>query len=192
MLVGKKGDVGEALLSEGLSNVQRHRDGDERSSNYDKVRACETFIFRTSARNVPPANFAPVSNVMNSPRFATRFARRSSQLCSEENAARAAKKNLHSTGAAPLRKVNDLMDPKKAKAYAGFLQRSGTLKATVEYVFAGSRYKLWVPKENCTIMFALNECRCPQPSPNNPSGRAAEPFGDDAKRFAKLNVGQRR
>ena len=40
-------------------------------------------------------------------------------------------------------------------------------------------------------MFALNECRCPQPSPNNPSGRAAEPFGDDAKRFAKLNVGQR-
>ena len=90
VMVGKRGDVGEVLVSEGLANVQRHRDGDERSSNYDK-------------------------------------------LCSEENAARTAKKNMHSSGEAPLRKVNDLSDPKKAKAYAGFLQRSGVLKATVEY-----------------------------------------------------------
>jgi len=40
-------------------------------------------------------------------------------------------------------------------------------------------------------MFALNEVRTPNPSPNNASGRASEPFGDDSKRMAKLTVSQR-
>ena len=53
------------------------------------------------------------------------------------------------------------------------------------------RYKLWIPKENCSIMMALGEVRCPQPSSTNASARAAEPFGDEAKRFAKLHVSQR-
>ena len=87
--------------------------------------------------------------------------------------------------------MNDCTDPKKAKGYVGFLERSGTLKATVEYVFSGSRYKLWIPKENCSIMMALSEVRCPQPSSNNANARPAEPFGDEAKRFAKLNANQR-
>ena len=119
--VGKKADVGEVLLSEGLATLQFHRDGEVRSSRYDELSAAEA-------------------------------------------AARAAKKNIHSSKDAPLRKVNDCCDPKKAKGYVGFLQRSGALKATVEYVFSGSRYKLWIPKENCSIMFALSEVRCPQVS----------------------------
>ncbi|GMH85204.1 hypothetical protein TrST_g10916 [Triparma strigata] len=146
--VGKRACIGEVLVSEGLAAVQRHRDGEERSSNYDT-------------------------------------------LCGVETAARAAKKNMHSPADPPMRKVNDLSDPKKAKAYAGFLQRSGVLKAQVEYVFGGTTYKLWIPAENCTIRFALSECRSPQPTPNNPTGRAAEPFGDAAKRFAKMHIGQR-
>jgi len=70
-------------------------------------------------------------------------------LLAAEIAATAAKKNQHRGGAAPVRKSNDLSDPRKAKDYVGFLQRSGTLKATVEYVFSGSRYKLNIPSENC-------------------------------------------
>ncbi len=62
--------------------------------------------------------------------------------------------------------VNDLSDPKKAKTYAGALQRAGRTKAIVDYVFSGSRYKLFVPTENCYIMFALSNVRSPQPSPN--------------------------
>jgi len=146
--VGKRACIGETLVSEGLAGVQRHRDGEERSSNYDT-------------------------------------------LCSVETAARTAKKNMHSPADPPMRKVNDLSDPKKAKAYAGFLQRSGVLKASVEYIFAGTRYKLWIPAENCTIMFALSECRSPQPSPNTPNGKPGEPFGDAARRFAKMHIGQR-
>lgn len=146
--VGKRPDVGEVLISEGLASLQFHRDGEVRSSRYDELSAAEA-------------------------------------------EARKAKKNLHSGKDAGVRKVNDCTDPKKAKGYVGFLQRSGFLKATVEYVFSGSRYKLWIPKENCSIMMALSEVRCPQPSSTNASARAAEPFGDEAKRFAKLHVSQR-
>ena len=40
-------------------------------------------------------------------------------------------------------------------------------------------------------MFALGSCRCPNPSPNNPNGRSAEPFGDESKSLAKLDLNQR-
>jgi staphylococcal nuclease domain-containing protein 1 len=49
--------------------------------------------------------------------------------------------------------------------------RAGPLKAIVDYVFNGSRFKLLVPSENCYIMFAMENLRCPQPSPN-PGARA--------------------
>jgi len=114
--VGKRVDVGETLILEGLASLQFHRDGEVRSSRYDELSAAEA-------------------------------------------EARKAKKNMHSRKDAGVRKVNDCTDPKKAKNYVGFLQRSGLLKATVEYVFSGSRYKLWIPKENCSIMMALSEVR---------------------------------
>jgi staphylococcal nuclease domain-containing protein 1 len=149
VFVGKNGkSLGCILLSEGLASVQQHREGDEKSSEYDALVAAET-------------------------------------------AARDGKKGLHSSAAAPSKKTNDLTDPKRAKEYVGFLQRSGSMKAVVDYVFSGSRFKLSIPSENCSVMFALSEVRTPNPSPNNPSGRAAEPFGDEAKLRAKLDVSQR-
>ena len=60
--------------------------------------------------------------------------------------------------------INDLTDPRKAKAYSGSLMRAGRVKAIVEYVFNGSRYKLVVPSENCHIVFALQNLKSPQPS----------------------------
>jgi len=69
-------------------------------------------------------------------------------------------------------------------------------KAVVDYVFNGSRFKLHVPSENCFVMFALSNVRCPQPSPNAAAvsrgqARAAEPFGDASKRHSRMNVLQR-
>lgn len=43
--------------------------------------------------------------------------------------------------------------------------RAGNMKAVVEHSFNGSRFKLFVPSENCHIVFALQDLRCPQPSP---------------------------
>jgi len=118
------------------------------------------------------------------------------ELIAAEAAAKAIKKGVHSTTEYGRRAVNDLTDPRKAKSYSGSLMRAGTLKAIVEYVFNGSRYKMIVPSENCHIVFALENLKSPQPSlaPGAISRgqiRAAEPFGDTSKRHARLNVLQR-
>jgi len=75
--------------------------------------------------------------------------------------------------------------------------RAGSLRAIVEFVFNGSRLKLFIPSENCHIVFALEDLRCPQPSPayaalaSRSNFKAAEPFGDASKRHARLSVLQR-
>lgn len=151
--VGKREDIGEVLVAEGLAVTQRHRDEDEKSPRYDL-------------------------------------------LCAAETAAKEGKKGVHSDNEYGRRSVNDLTEPRKAKSYSGALMRAGTLKGVVEYVFNGSRFKMFIPSENCHIVFALANLRCPQPSPNVAStargqGKPAEPFGDASKRHARLSVLQR-
>lgn len=119
------------------------------------------------------------------------------EIRAAEALAKAAKKNVHKENAAELYKrtaINDLTDPRKAKAYSGSLMRAGNVKAVVDYVFNGSLFKLYVPAENCYIRFTPNYIRCPQPSPSPGSKqptKGAEPFGDAAKFHARLNVLQR-
>jgi len=151
--VGKKADIGEVLVTEGLAITQHHRDNEEKSPRYDALIAAEM-------------------------------------------AAKTAKKCIHATVEYKKGTTNDLTDPKKSKAYSGSLMRAGTLKAVVEYVFNGSRFKLFVPNENCHIVFALENLKSPQPSlaPGAISRgqvRPAEPFGDASKRHARLSVLQR-
>jgi len=72
--------------------------------------------------------------------------------------------------------------------------RAGMLKAVVEFVFNGSRFKLHIISENCHIVFAPDFVRCPQPSPSPGGarqGKKAEPFGDASKRHARLTLLQR-
>lgn len=150
--VGKREDVGEVLVSEGLAVTQHHRDDEEKSPRYDT-------------------------------------------LVATENNAKAAKKGMHSDKPYKSKSINDLTDPKKAKAYSGSLMRAGTIKAVVEYVFNGSRYKLFVPSENCHIIFALANLKSPQPSTpaytSSAKTKPSEPFGDISKYHARLHVLQR-
>lgn len=115
------------------------------------------------------------------------------ELRAAEAVAKAAKKGVHSEAPYKKKPINDLTDPKKAKAYSGSLMRAGKLKAVVEFCFNGARFKLLVPSENCNIIFAPNHLRCPQPSATSGSRQAkpAEPFGDASKRHARLTVHQR-
>lgn len=118
------------------------------------------------------------------------------ELVAAESVAAAAKKGVHSSSEYKKKTINDLTDPKKAKTYAGTLQRAGNTKAIVDYVFNGSRFKLFIPSENCYVAFALSNIRCPQPSPSAGSAsrgnaKAAEPFGDASKCHSRLNVLQR-
>eukprot|EP00538_Stauroneis_constricta_P000336 CAMPEP_0119573206 /NCGR_PEP_ID=MMETSP1352-20130426/45005_1 /TAXON_ID=265584 /ORGANISM="Stauroneis constricta, Strain CCMP1120" /LENGTH=958 /DNA_ID=CAMNT_0007622893 /DNA_START=199 /DNA_END=3075 /DNA_ORIENTATION=- len=114
-------------------------------------------------------------------------------LRAAESAASSAKKGLHSEKEYKRGTINDLTDPRKAKAYSGALMRAKTIKSVVEYCFSGARFKMLVPSENCHIVFSPNCIRCPQPSPAGAGrqGRPAEPFGDASKRHARLTVHQR-
>ena len=131
--VGRREDIGEELIANGLAGTQRHRDDDEKSPRYD-------------------------------------------QLVATENEAITLKKGMHSSNEYGRRTVNDLTDPRKAKAYSSSLTQ-GSLKAVVEYVFNGFRFKLYVPSENCYIVFALDDLRCPQPSPPSNSARSGGKIG---------------
>jgi staphylococcal nuclease domain-containing protein 1 len=149
--VGKKDDVSEVLVLEGLATTQRHRDEDEKSPRYDELRAAEAL-------------------------------------------AKAGKKGMHKGGEYKRSPVNDLTDPRKALGYASTLERNGVMKGIVEFCFNGARFKIYIPSENCYIMFAPNLIRCPQPSPSGNAakqGKKAEPFGDAAKRHARMALLQR-
>ena len=52
----------------------------------------------------------------------------------------------------------------------------------------GARFKLFVPKENCIIIFSLAGIRCPQTSRN---GSEPEPFADEAVAFTRMQCFQR-
>jgi len=151
MSVGKRLDVGEVLISEGLAVTQRHRDDEEKSPRYDDLIAAESVaVAAGKGAHGDPAEYKEST-------------------------------------------VNDLTNPQKAKAFSDTLVRAGVVKAFVEYCFNGSRFKLLVPSENCSIVFALSCLRAPQASPM-PGAKVQtkpEPFGDECKRHSRLTILQR-
>ncbi|XP_066523227.1 staphylococcal nuclease domain-containing protein 1 isoform X2 [Hoplias malabaricus] len=100
-------------------------------------------------------------------------------------------KGLHSKKEVPIHRVADISgETQKAKQFLPFLQRAGRSEAVVEYVFSGSRLKLYMPKETCLITFLLAGIECPRGSRNIPGG-TPEPFSEEATLFTKELVLQR-
>ncbi|XP_057587844.1 staphylococcal nuclease domain-containing protein 1 [Hippopotamus amphibius kiboko] len=102
-------------------------------------------------------------------------------------------KGLHSKKEVPIHRVADISgDTQKAKQFLPFLQRAGRSEAVVEYVFSGSRLKLYLPKETCLITFLLAGIECPRGA-RNLSGlvQEGEPFSEEATLFTKELVLQR-
>uniref|UniRef100_A0A673MAT0 Staphylococcal nuclease domain-containing protein n=1 Tax=Sinocyclocheilus rhinocerous TaxID=307959 RepID=A0A673MAT0_9TELE len=102
-------------------------------------------------------------------------------------------KGLHSKKEVPIHRVADISgETQKAKQFLPFLQRAGRSEAVVEYVFSGSRLKLYMPKETCLITFLLAGIECPRGSRNMPGGmQVAEPYSEEAAIFTKELVLQR-
>ena len=114
-------------------------------------------------------------------------------LIAAESVAVAAKKGVHDPDNYKKSTVDDLTNPQRAKSYADTLIRAGNIKAVVEYCFNGSRFKLFVPSQNVSIVFALSCLRAPQasPMPGAKIQTRPEPFGDDCKRRSRLTILQR-
>lgn len=127
--------MAEALISRGLAFRIRHRqDDDNRSSQYDA-------------------------------------------LIMAEQKAQKAEKGCFSKNLPPTLRVSEL-DGTKARASFAFLKGQSfwyeldaydvniflgkRLDATVDFVFSGSRLKLFVPKETCLITFLIGGIECPR------------------------------
>lgn len=85
-------------------------------------------------------------------------------------------------------------DSKRAKQLIPLLQRQRNLRGLIDYVFTGSRYKVLIPTENCAIQLAMSVIRCPnvgRAGDGKTPGRAAEPFGEEAKAFSREKIMQR-
>lgn len=77
----------------------------------------------------------------------------------------------------------------KAKLGLGTLQRQRKIPAIVDFVKAGSRFVVLVPKESMRLNFVLGGIRAPR-SARNPSEKA-EPFGQEAHDLAVRRLSQR-
>lgn len=105
-------------------------------------------------------------------------------LLAAESRAKSGKKGMYSGKDAPVMHVNDFItaSAKKAKDFLPFLQRNRRMTAVVEYVFSGHRFKLYIPKETCSIAFSISGVRCP--------GRD-EPYSSEAIALMRRKIMQR-
>ncbi|KAF3629235.1 hypothetical protein FXO38_06792 [Capsicum annuum] len=105
-------------------------------------------------------------------------------LLSAESRATSGKKGIHSPKEPPVMHVTDLLTAasKKARDFLPFLQRNRRMSAVVEYVLSGHRFKLFIPKETCSIAFSISGVRCP--------GRD-EPYSEEAIALMRRKIMQR-
>uniref|UniRef100_H2ZBR1 Staphylococcal nuclease domain-containing protein n=2 Tax=Ciona savignyi TaxID=51511 RepID=H2ZBR1_CIOSA len=107
-------------------------------------------------------------------------------LAAEQRAVKTCK-GVNSKKEPPIHRVADVSgDVAKAKQFLPFLQRAGRSDAVVEYVFGGSRLKLFLPKETCLITFLLAGIDCPRGARNGAQGvMEADAFSEDALALTK-------
>ncbi|CAA3011936.1 staphylococcal nuclease domain-containing 1-like [Olea europaea subsp. europaea] len=105
-------------------------------------------------------------------------------LLAAESRAIAGKKGMHSAKDPPVVHITDLLtaSAKKARDFLPFLQRNRRMTAVVEYVLSGHRFKLYIPKETCSIAFSFSGVRCP--------GRD-EQYSDEAIALMRRKIMQR-
>jgi len=114
----------------------------------------------------------------------SRSARYDDLLSAEQRASKTGK-GLYCKKEPPVRHVTDV-NGDNSKQLFPFLQRSGKLDAIVEYVFSGSRLKLFLPLESRLITFLLAGVDCPRGARNGPQGVIdGDPFSKEAQAFTK-------
>ncbi|OAX42282.1 hypothetical protein K503DRAFT_797296 [Rhizopogon vinicolor AM-OR11-026] len=113
------------------------------------------------------------------------------KLMAAEQAAVTETRGIHSGKEQPAPKppVNISESGARATTFVNGFKRQGKVSAVVDYVASGSRFKLFLPKENQTLTLVLNGIRAPRTA-RNPSEKS-EPFGQEAADFATRRYMQR-
>ncbi|KAK1924792.1 transcription factor [Papiliotrema laurentii] len=105
------------------------------------------------------------------------------KLIIAEQSAAAEGRGLHSTKDVSLPRIVDASESgSRASQYLPSWKRAGKHPAVVDFVSAGSRFKLLLPKENAKITFVLAGIRAPRTARS--ANEKSEPFGQESLRFA--------
>ncbi|KIJ67884.1 hypothetical protein HYDPIDRAFT_25347 [Hydnomerulius pinastri MD-312] len=77
----------------------------------------------------------------------------------------------------------------RANPFLNGFKRQGKVPAVVDYVASGSRFKLFLPKDNQSLTMVLSGIRAPRTARN--ASEKSEPFGSEAADFATRRYMQR-
>ena len=92
-------------------------------------------------------------------------------------------KGMHSTKEVSMPRIVDASESaSRASQYLPSWKRAGRHQAIVDFVSAGSRFKLYMPKENTKVTFVLAGVRAPRTARN--ATEKPEPYGAEAYKFA--------
>ncbi|EAU91580.2 transcription factor [Coprinopsis cinerea okayama7 len=113
------------------------------------------------------------------------------KLIAAEQAAAAEQRGIHSGKdlPAPRPPLNISESASRATQFLNNFKRSGRIPAIVDYVAAGSRFKILLPKDNQNLTLVLGGIRAPRSS-RNPSEKG-EPYGNEAMEFSTRRYMQR-
>ncbi|EJF65082.1 transcription factor [Dichomitus squalens LYAD-421 SS1] len=113
------------------------------------------------------------------------------KLMAAEQAAAAEGRGIHSGKEQPAPKapLNISESAHRATTFVNGFKRLGRIPAVVEYVAAGSRFKIFLPKDNQVLTLVLSGVRAPRTARN--SSEASEPYGPEASEFATRRYMQR-
>ncbi|KAI9732942.1 MAG: hypothetical protein M1818_007375 [Claussenomyces sp. TS43310] len=112
------------------------------------------------------------------------------ELLAAQEVAKEAKKGMWSGKPKAIRPYVDASEsPQKARLQLAMLQRQKKIPAIVDFVKAGSRFTILIPKESIKMNFVLGGIRAPK-SARGP-GDKAEPYGQEAHDLASRRLNQR-
>ncbi|EGO00009.1 hypothetical protein SERLA73DRAFT_167866 [Serpula lacrymans var. lacrymans S7.3] len=113
------------------------------------------------------------------------------KLMAAEQAAVADTRGIHSGKEQPAHKqpLNVSDTSTRASQFLSGFKRQGKIPAVVDYVAAGSRFKLLLPKDNQVLTLVLGGVRAPRTA-RNPSEKS-DPYGAEATEFANRRYMQR-
>ncbi|KAI0633336.1 transcription factor [Trametes polyzona] len=90
---------------------------------------------------------------------------------------------------APKQPLNISESAHRATTFVNGFKRLGRIPAVVEYVAAGSRFKIFLPKDNQVLTLVLSGIRAPRTARN--ASEASEPYGPESAEFATRRYMQR-
>ncbi|BGP08133.1 hypothetical protein JCM10049v2_003979 [Rhodotorula toruloides] len=100
------------------------------------------------------------------------------------------KRGIHSGNEFPAPRIVDASESAhKAAPFLSQFKRMGRFPAVVDYVASGSRFKIWVPRQDAKLTLVLSQIRAPRTARN--ANEKSESYGAEAATFSSRRLLQR-